>query len=443
LFQSVSDLYIIFLSILIEHIIDISMSLSTLHRLTEEKSKQLSKFLGIDSVPSTQLIANMQSRINNPLFKLSMTDYEDMCSNKMMTKMMSKVIGCEEKQLKKFCKYINVFAENIESSPKSIKNKMKVRNSINASMRRGSLNILPDDILEKIVKKYKTIFKIKYKLKDWIPKKKLNWNWLSSNPNAIELLKNNPKKIDWGGLSENPNPEAIELLKEKINEENEIDKEYLKKLPSNKKIGWGYLSANPNAIELLKANHYEEIDWYLLSKNPSPAAIELLKKNRDNIHWGYLSENTNSEAIELLRANPTKIYWPSLSKNPEAIELLKENLDELDEIDWKYLSINPHPTAIELLKNNTKKIDWDKLSENPNPEAIELLKKNLDKINWSFLSENPSAIELLKTNQKKIYWDELSSNPNPAAIELLKENKTKINWDILSKNPAIFDEILE
>ncbi len=60
-----------------------------------------SKFLGIDSVPSTQLIATMQSRINNPIFTLSMTDYEAMCGNKMMVKMMSKVIGCEEKQLKK------------------------------------------------------------------------------------------------------------------------------------------------------------------------------------------------------------------------------------------------------------------------------------------------------------------------------------------------------
>ncbi len=54
------------------------MSSGTLHRLTEKKGKQLSKFLGIDSVPSTQLIANMQSRINNPIFKLSMTDYEDL-----------------------------------------------------------------------------------------------------------------------------------------------------------------------------------------------------------------------------------------------------------------------------------------------------------------------------------------------------------------------------
>ncbi len=81
------------------------MSSGALHRLTEIKGKQLSKFLGIDSVPSTQLIANMQSRINNPIFKLSMTDYEAMCGNKMMVRMMSKVIGCEEKQLNiKFAK---------------------------------------------------------------------------------------------------------------------------------------------------------------------------------------------------------------------------------------------------------------------------------------------------------------------------------------------------
>jgi len=43
----------------------------------------------------------------------------------MITKMMAKVLECDEKQLKKFCKYINVFKENINSSPKSIKNKMK------------------------------------------------------------------------------------------------------------------------------------------------------------------------------------------------------------------------------------------------------------------------------------------------------------------------------
>ena len=137
------------------------MSSNTLQRLTKKKGDKLSKFLGIDSVPSTQLIATMQSRINNPLFRLSMTDYEAMCGNKIMVRMMSKVIGCEEKQLKKFCKYINVFAENIKSSPKSIKNKMKATNSINASKRKGSLSVLPDDILEKNSKKIQDNFQNK------------------------------------------------------------------------------------------------------------------------------------------------------------------------------------------------------------------------------------------------------------------------------------------
>jgi hypothetical protein len=403
------------------------MSSNALHRLTEKKGKQLSKFLGIDSVPSTQLIANMQSRINNPLFELSMTDYEAMCGNKIMVRMMSKVIGCEEKQLKKFCKYINVFAENIESSPKSIKNKMKATNSINASMRRGSLHALPDDILEKIVNKYKTLFsKVKYKLKDWIPLENLNWVALLSNPNAIDLLKKYPEKIyryrDL--LSENPNPAAIELLQK--NQGN---------------IDWEKLSQNPNsaAIELLK-KYPENISWHWLSKNPNPAAIELLEANTDKIDWLYLS--SNPAAMDLLKANRDEIDWQYLSKNPnpEAIELLKEYPDE---IDWRYLSGNPSTEAIELLKSNRYEIDWRYLSGNPNPEAIELLKKNQAKIDWERLSANPNpeAIKLLKKNQGNISFYYLSSNP--AAIELLKANPKKIHWLALSENPAIFDEVLE
>ena len=377
------------------------MSSDALRRLTEKKGKQLSKFLGIDSVPSTRLIATMQSRINNPLFELSMTDYEAMCGNKMMVRMMSKVIGCEEKQLKKFCKYINVFAENVESSPKSIKNKMKVTNSINASNRKGSLSVLPDDILEKIVNKYKTIFKIKYKLKDWIPLEKLDWDYLSLNPNAIELLKADPTEIYWNKLSKNPNPAAIELLK--ANPYVEID--------------WRYLSENPSAIELLKANH-NKIDWEWLSKNPHPYAIELLRENLD------------------------KINWFNLFGNPSAIELLKANLDK---IDWRTLSGNPNDKAIELLKANPNEIFWSELSSNPNDGAIELLKENQEKIDWWNLSynPNPAAIELLKANKTKINWQFLSGNPNPEAIELLKENQKKIDWGYLSGNPAIFDEILE
>ena len=51
------------------------------------------------------------------------------------------------------------------------------------------------------------------KLRDWIDINKIDWNTLSGNPNAIELLKENQDKINWEILSLNTN--AIELLKKK------------------------------------------------------------------------------------------------------------------------------------------------------------------------------------------------------------------------------------
>ena len=53
---------------------------------------------------------------------------------------------------------------------------------------------------------------------------------LSTNPNAIDLLKNNKDKINWKLLSTNPN--AIDLLK------------------NNKdKINWKLLAENPSIFE--------------------------------------------------------------------------------------------------------------------------------------------------------------------------------------------------
>ena len=64
---------------------------------------------------------------------------------------------------------------------------------------------------------------------------KINWNSLSSNPNAIHLLEQNPDKINWNSLSSNPN--AIHLLEQNPD-----------------KINWNSLSENPNAIHLLEKN---------------------------------------------------------------------------------------------------------------------------------------------------------------------------------------------
>jgi hypothetical protein len=46
------------------------------------------------------------------------------------------------------------------------------------------------------------------------------------------------------------------------------------------------------------------------------------------LNWCGLSKNPN--VMELLRENPDKIHWYELSQNPNAIDLLRENPDKID-----------------------------------------------------------------------------------------------------------------
>jgi len=87
---------------------------------------------------------------------------------------------------------------------------------------------------------------------------KLGWWYVSSNPNAISLLEQNPKKIDWYWLSGNPN--AIHLLEQN---------------PNN--IGWTTLSANPSIFEIDYQAMKEQCSLYkeeLLRKALHPSRIE-------------------------------------------------------------------------------------------------------------------------------------------------------------------------
>jgi hypothetical protein len=478
--------------------------MATLKKLKEDTLNITSKILKKDEdfLPiSPEFIEDLKNKtlLENSALKLSISDYELMCNNKTILNMMAIALNKPKAKLKKFCKHITVFKENISKSPKSIANKI---NGIN-----GPITNLPKEIRSTILDKFAEILPTKYVLLDWIDKDKLNWNRLSANPNAIDLLEENQDKIDWINLSINPNaidllkenqdkidwinlsinPNAIDLLKDKIKYEKSLTDEELDE--SESKIDWEDLSSNPNAIELL-TNNQDKIDWEHLSKNRN--AIDLLKERikyeksltneeldelENKINWGWLSLNQN--AINLLKANPNKIIWRLLSKNRNAIDLLKErikyensltkeeynDLDLKDRLNWNNLSLNPN--AINLLEERIKyeksltdaqldqlknKIDWDYLSTNSN--AIKLLKKNQDKIKWNYLSENPNAINLLEDRIKyeksltdaqldqlknKINWYWLSKNSN--AIKLLKKNQDKIKWDYLSENPAIFKAV--
>ena len=448
-----------------------------LQEVSKKKTKMLEKIFQIDSKssivshsrkhssssrPDTRVIANIQERINNPLFELSITDYELICNNKMVSKMIAKVLECDEKQLKKFCKYINIFKENINSSPKSIKNKMKPKNS---------LNKLPDDLLYKIVEHYTKLFPTKYALRSWIPINKLNgfglssnpnavdfleenrnminWRELSSNPNAIELLKANPDKIDWVSLSKNPDQNAIEMLKANLD-----------------KINWGYiaLNSNPEAMKLIEEEikiNPTNIHFDNLAANETPEAMKIIEENllnkntiyqvSNSIHfWSILSRN--SMAIKILKANSHKIHWDQLcsNKSTEAIQLLEEQMTNkwvdpviIDRrISWYNLSSNPNQRALAILEANPTKIDYRGLSHNSNPKAIDLLKKRMevqnqyrkkeDRIHYKVLSTNPGAIELIKN--RVIYENDLD-------LELYRrlENTEKIDWLAFSSNPAIFE----
>ena len=246
---------------------------------------------------------------------------------------------------------------------------------------------------------------------------------LSSNENAIEILKQYPEYIDWDGLSSNSN--AIDLLEQ-----------------CPERINWDYLSLNPNAIHLLEKN-LKKVCWRNLSSNHN--AIDILKRYPDNIEWYNFLRNPNiieydytNSCYKLLDfINPNKIIWSQLchNPNPNVISILEANLDKVNssrENCW--CSISENPNAIKLLEKYPEKIAWNWLSRNYN--AIHLLEANIEKVNWLVLSCNQNAIHLLESNIEKVNWENLSRNPN--AIDILKNNIDNIHWRSLSFNTNIF-----
>ena len=95
-----------------------------------------------------------------------------------------------------------------------------------------AFNKLPDDIIEQIVSNYKSLLLSKYVLRKWVKNEELDWSMLSENPCAIDLLK------------------------EKIEQEKSMDKEEYKSLSDDKKVNWLKLTINSEYIDILKKNFY-------------------------------------------------------------------------------------------------------------------------------------------------------------------------------------------
>jgi len=320
-------------------------------------------------------------------------------------------------------------------------------------------------------------------------KDKINWKYLSINPNAIDLLKENKDKINWYNLSSNPNAiellkenkdkinyrklvfneNAIELIKDKIKEEQKLTEEQYNNLDYTNKICFDNLSTNTNAIGLLK-KHIDKIHWTLLSRNKN--AIDLLiSKRLEEIANNYdiieyepkmqLSKHllsTNINAINILNQDHDIINWEYISQNNNAIHIIENRLKyetniDIDEyinlqdnkICWKQLSNNIN--AIKLLKTKIKMkerlILKIKITKN---NTIEELCKNVNYYKLQLKDKNPKIIIdynnccLFISIDDTLDWSALSVNIN--AINILKENQNKIDWSSISLNPSIFIEIL-
>lgn len=437
----------------------------------------------LEESPNTDVIEKLQK---NKMYMLSIDDYDLICKNKMVKRMIAAALDTEISKLTTICKYMHIFKQHIDLSPKAIKEKMKAKAlpikdldpelfsgmkikgmTGMTSMTGMTIRDLPEHLIERIIHDdLKPLFK--YVLRDGIPFHKIDLKALSENPNAIDFLslKINNKYINYATLSKNTNPKALELIKAELMVN-----------PNNPDIDWYALSENPEAIDILDA-YRGKIKLSNLSKNTSPRAIELIKEalmvnqNNPDIDWDALSGNTSNEAIEFLSSpeNYRKINWEELSSNtnPKAIELLKNKAIEENtllkealqkynrlkpnqKINWRELSRNPK--AISLLENK-----WEEekklTSYNENGKRFDMKQYNKLKkcgyiIDWTSLCSNPNAIDLLRMKIKeendlsegeyaslepieKINWWVLSANPE--AIQLLEANWTKINWSQLGTN---------
>jgi hypothetical protein len=268
------------------------LDMNYLQKQAQNKKKTVSKIFGINlsdgmnksssSSPNIDIIKKLKERVltDDPMLRLSITDYELMCKDDKTLDIMSTILEVDKKKLKKICKYLDIFKTHINSSPETIKNKIKAL--------KAPILKLPSDLRKEIVRVFDSMLKKKFILRRGIPFDKLEKDTLSSNLNAIDFLIENPHLINWRNLS--ANPKAIELLEEKFKEEEKLSKEELGSIPNNKKIDWRNISGNPEATELIKAKYrkeqispedtaklsiFERLDWRLLSGNP--CAFDILR----------------------------------------------------------------------------------------------------------------------------------------------------------------------
>jgi len=136
------------------------------------------------------------------------------------------------------------------------------------------------------------------------------------------------------------------------------------------------MSSNPKAIELLK-EYPENICWNSLCANEHPYAIELLKKYPGKIYWSALCLNKNPDVIPFLKERielektlltsinhseySNKIYWKHLFNNECMFELIMDRIEYEKHNNWPMASggrsgiTNIHDLSSQMINKILKK----------------------------------------------------------------------------------------
>jgi len=280
-----------------------------------------------------------------------------------------------------------------------------------------------------------------YKLRDWVDETQLT-NKLSCNDRAVEYLENHEHLIDNEVIFRNTN--AIHIIEKRIQYDKHYNINYnanaVNFLRNNRQyIHYPILCSVEHGIEfvdeLIKNNELYKIEWTSLSRNPAAMHILNGPKYHEMINWCGMLYNKN--AVEIVKNKLDEVYnkWSTICTRPHLIDIIEQNMDKIDCscLSWNY-------NAIHILEQHIEEIDIDILCHNKNGFQLLLrlnhifdeddngYHKNIVLEYFDYCEKNNIPFTLIRLLSKYGYTEK--------HMEFLKYNHY---YSSLSKNPNIFE----
>lgn len=174
-------------------------------------------------------------------------------------------------------------------------------------------------------------------------------------------------------------------------------------------------------MDLDNLDYYQ---YYYLSANPHPVAVQYLLNHLNKIHWSQFSANPNDDAVSYLLEHLDKLdIWTAYTNtNPRMIwYLLNEVCPPNHNIHG--LALNPADEAVTYLLQNTHHISWEYFPRNTNDMAVQ-----------HTISKLPSLREEV--------FRTFCKNPNKIAVDYILEHAditSYFEYLLYNSNDLIYD----